>query len=82
MVVQWPSLPHHIPFIVVVGLSLSALFSLKLSLKLKARPIYACAIKPFYMLWKKTEYMTAVLGLQEHTVKQKACLMTKNRYIV
>lgn len=65
LVVQWPSLPHHIPFIVVVGLSLPALFSVKPSLKLKARPMYACAIKPFYMFWNKTEYVTAALKLQE-----------------
>lgn len=32
LVVQWPSLPHHIPFIVVVGLSWPSLLSLKQTL--------------------------------------------------
>lgn len=75
LVVQWPSLPHHIPFIVVAaGLSLSVLFSPKPSLNLKGRPVCACVIKPFYMSWKKTPPVLEVSG---HTLNRRGDLLPK-----
>lgn len=66
LVVQWPSLPHHIPFIVVVGLCWPALFSLEPSLKLKAKPLYPCVIKRF-MCFGKARYMAPCWGYKNTT---------------
>ncbi len=68
LVLQWPSLPHHIPFIVVVGLSWHAVFSVKPSLKLKARPLYSCVIKGFICFGKELD--------------MKACLSYKNEHVL
>lgn len=53
LVVQWPSLYHHIPFIVVVQLCWPALFSLEPSLKLQTRLVYSCASKCLICFGKK-----------------------------
>lgn len=71
LVVQRPSLPHHIPFIEVVGLSWPALISHKPSLKLKARQLYSRVIKMLYVFWKGSS-----------DLKRKARLITKNRHAV
>lgn len=67
VVVQRPSLPHHIPFIEVVGLSWPALISHKPSLELKARQLYSRVIKMLYVFWKGSS------GGPSHYQKQTCC---------